>query len=134
MATHRVLAPLEDRLSATFAEISGVGGRGVFLDEALKVAGVGRNRESSHSFDALSQGAKEQLLLCLRLAVAAELSLEERQLVVLDDVLVNTDSHRQKSVCDALEAAARASQILVLTCHPERYRGLGQKVEMHISS
>ena len=74
----------------------------------------------------MSQGAKEQLLLCLRLAVAQELAADEPQILILDDVLVNTDSARQERILDVLGAQADRLQILILTCHPDRYRGVGQ--------
>jgi len=125
-ATKAVLTPLEQRLTAAFAELTGDRSRGVFLDEHLQVAGIGRIREETHAFENLSQGAKEQLLLCLRLAVAQELAADEPQVLILDDVLVNTDAVRQERILDVLAAHAARLQILVLTCHPDRYRGLGE--------
>ena len=125
-ATKAVLAPLEQRLSAAFSDITGNAERKVFLDENLQIAGIGPTREQAISFDQLSQGAKEQLLLCLRLAVAQELVATEPQVLILDDVLVNTDPIRQERVLDVLGAATRHLQIVILTCHPDRYRGVGQ--------
>ena len=52
------------------------------------------------------------------------LAKNERQLVVLDDVLAATDAGRLARVMTVLEEAAQRLQILILTCHPERYRGL----------
>ena len=74
----------------------------------------------------LSGGEKEQLYLATRLALAEVLSRDERQLVVLDDVLTATDAGRLARVLGLLEEEAERMQILVLTCHPERYRGLAQ--------
>ena len=121
-----MLAPLEQRLTTAFAELTGDTARQVFLDERLQIAGIGRRRDEAHAFDQLSQGAKEQLLLCLRLAVAQELATDEPQVLILDDVLVNTDPVRQDRVLDVLGAQAERLQILILTCHPDRYRGVGQ--------
>jgi DNA repair exonuclease SbcCD ATPase subunit len=129
-ATRAVLSPLQDILSGRFAELTGVHTRRVFLDEQLQVCGVGQREEEIISFDQLSQGAKEQLLLSLRLGVALTLSEQERQSLILDDVLVNTDPVRQERVLDLLQSAARDLQILVLTCHPDRYRGIGCAVTM----
>jgi DNA repair exonuclease SbcCD ATPase subunit len=127
-ATKAVLAPLEQRLTTAFAELTGNTTRQVFLDERLQIAGIGRSQEETHAFDQLSQGAKEQLLLCLRLAVAQELAADEPQVLILDDVLVNTDPVRQDRVLDVLGAQAARLQILILTCHPDRYRGVGHPV------
>lgn len=127
-ATKAALTPLEQRLTAAFAELSGDPTRQVFLNEQLQIAGIGRTREATHAFDQLSQGAKEQLLLCLRLAVAQELATDEPQVLILDDVLVNTDPVRQERILDVLAAQAERLQILILTCHPDRYRGVGQAI------
>ncbi len=132
-ATRSVLAPLQERLGARFGEVSGERDRRIFLDESLQVRGLGRKDDELVSFDDLSQGAREQLLLCLRLAVAEELIAvgSGPQSLILDDVLVNTDAVRQKRVLDVLAgAAAGGLQILVCTCHPDRYRGVGEVVEL----
>ncbi|HLX68427.1 MAG TPA: hypothetical protein VKV04_02260, partial [Verrucomicrobiae bacterium] len=129
-ATRSVLGPLEARLSGVFADITGDSDRRVFLDDQLQIVGVGNTRESVVQFTHLSQGAKEQLLLCLRLAVAGEVSVNGHKLVILDDVLVNTDGQRQERVLDVLRSAAEHFQILIATCHPERYRGIGEVVDI----
>ena len=133
-ATRTVLAPLQERLGARFAQVSGERDRQIFLDESLNVRGLGRKPDELVAFDELSQGAKEQLLLCLRLAVAEELVSAPgggRQSLILDDVLVNTDAARQSRVLDVLtDAAAKGLQILVCTCHPDRYRGVGEVVDL----
>ena len=132
-ATRSVLAPLQARLGARFGEVSGDRDRQIFLDESLRIKGLGRKDDELVAFDDLSQGAKEQLLLCLRLAVAEELTAggSGPQSLILDDVLVNTDAARQKRVLDVLAgAAAGGLQILVCTCHPDRYRGVGEVMEL----
>jgi chromosome segregation ATPase len=133
-ATKAVLAPLEQRLTTAFAELTGNSHRHVFLDEHLQIAGIGRTREEAHAFDQLSQGAKEQLLLCLRLAVAQELATDEPQVLILDDVLVHTDPLRQDRILDVLGAQTDRLQILILTCHPDRYRGVGQLISLTAAS
>ena len=72
----------------------------------------------------VSGGEREQIYLATRLALADVLARGERQLVVLDDVLAATDAGRLARVMGVLEEAAQRLQVLILTCHPERYRGL----------
>ena len=74
--------------------------------------------------DQVSGGEREQIYLATRLALAELLAATERQLVVLDDVLTFTDAARMGRVLDVLEESAQRLQILIITCHPERYRGL----------
>ena len=72
----------------------------------------------------LSGGEREQLYFAVRLALAEVLAKDERQLVVLDDVLTATDSVRLGRVLEVLDEKAKKLQVIVLTCHPERYQPL----------
>jgi uncharacterized protein YhaN len=76
------------------------------------------------SLESVSGGEREQIHLATRLALAEVLAKEERQMVVLDDVMTYTDAGRMARVLAVLEEEAQRLQIIVLTCHPERYRGL----------
>ncbi len=64
--------------------------------------------------------------------VALELSKEEPQILILDDVLVNTDPVRQERVLDYLQQISTDVQILVLTCHSSMYRGVGHAVGLNV--
>lgn len=72
----------------------------------------------------LSHGAREQLVVLLRLALGVALSQDERQLVVLDDRLVNADDERSSALCEILQEVAADCQILIATCRPAAYEGL----------
>ena len=76
------------------------------------------------SIENTSGGEREQIYLATRLALADVLTKGEHQLVVLDDVLVATDAGRLARVMRILEEAGQRLQVLILTCHPERYLGL----------
>lgn len=128
-ATRSVLRPLEDRLTEQFEAITRKPNRRVFLNEELQIKGIGREEELI-SFESLSQGAREQLLLSLRLAVALELAEDGPQCLILDDVLVNSDRARQERIMDVLDAAKEKIQIFILTCHPDWYRGLGTTLNL----
>ena len=53
-----------------------------------------------------------------------------RQVVILDDNLVHTDDQRMLLACHMLEQAAANVQIIIFTCHPERYRKIGGVAEV----
>lgn len=74
--------------------------------------------------DVLSYGTREQLALLTRLALGEMLSKNERQLVILDDPLTNTHVSRLASAIQILQDASKKLQLVVLTCHPDRYAGL----------
>lgn len=73
----------------------------------------------SHSVENLSRGLREQLFLCLRLALAAGYAQRGVHLpLLLDDVLVNFDRRRATAAARVLDAFAKTGhQVLVFTCH-----------------
>ena len=79
--------------------------------------------------EVLSRGAREQLFLSLRLALAAHFARRGAALpLILDDVLVNFDTDRARAAAQVLrDFAALGHQMLVFTCHDhiaKLFRGL----------
>jgi uncharacterized protein YhaN len=76
-------------------------------------------------FKDLSGGAREQLALVVRVALARVFAKQNRAMpLVLDDVLGWTDDRRLRAMLYVLERTARDMQVILLTCHPERFRPL----------
>ncbi|MEW6264155.1 MAG: hypothetical protein AB1641_13870 [Thermodesulfobacteriota bacterium] len=124
-AVAAVSKPVETAASRLFSRIAGGRLGGLRVDETFQPITVGPEFvDEPVSIANLSGGESEQLYLATRLALALVLARKERQLVVLDDVLTATDAGRLARVMNVLEEAAQHLQILILTCHPERYRGL----------
>jgi len=120
-----VSKPVEEKASRTLQRIAGRKLGKIEIGEAFIPASVmPESIEESVALDNLSGGEQEQLYLATRLALAEVLGKDDRQMVVLDDVLTATDARRLARVMGVLEEAAQQLQILVLTCHPERYRAL----------
>ncbi len=69
--------------------------------------------------DVLSTGTREQLFLCLRLALAKSYARRGVDVpLVLDDVLVNFDTRRSLAAAQLLrDYAADGQQVLLFTCH-----------------
>jgi hypothetical protein len=78
----------------------------------------------------LSAGAREQLALLARLAAAR---LAGGVPIWLDDALGHTDPDRLAALGPLLAAAGESSQVIVLTCSPERFRSVSGAhiVELH---
>ena len=72
----------------------------------------------------LSGGEGEQIAFATRLALALALARDERQLAVFDDSFLATDPVRAARILEILSESAARLQILILTCHPERYAQL----------
>lgn len=82
----------------------------------------GRGNEAS--LDLLSFGTQEQIWCLFRLALGQLLGAEEKQLVVLDDPLVNTDPLRLHHALEIIEESSNYLQIIILTCNVDDYEEL----------
>ncbi|MCL2710227.1 MAG: AAA family ATPase [Planctomycetaceae bacterium] len=83
----------------------------------------------------LARGAREQLFIALRLALASEFARHGSVLpLILDDVLVNFDSRRAWSAIQVLQdvaAAGSGRQIFLFTCHEHVCR-MFQKMDIPV--
>ena len=78
-------------------------------------------------FEGLSGGAKEQVSLIVRLACAQMVSGDDGSGVpiIIDDALGNSDPERLATLGAVIAAAGRDSQVVVLTCVPDRFSYVG---------
>ncbi len=120
-----VSAPVEKNTTRMLKRIAGPRLGEMHLSQDFELSGVRPQVMDGETVgcENLSGGEQEQLFLIVRLALGQTLSTkEERQLVVLDDVLNTTDTGRMARLFKLLEEATDKLQIVVLTCHQERYR------------
>lgn len=122
-ARERYLAPLKkeagDLLQFLFP------GAQIELDEKDYGLSEVRRGEDGDRFDQLSSGAKEQLGLVVRLAMARLLAGDDALPILLDDALVGTDEVRLSNMVRILHYASPKLQILLFTCHWDRLRAAG---------
>ncbi|USQ76792.1 AAA family ATPase [Ornithinimicrobium cryptoxanthini] len=77
---------------------------------------------TSVAFDQLSGGAKEQLGILSRLAVASLVSAGDGVPVIIDDALGYTDPQRLQRMSSIFDAPGERTQVVLLTCTPQRYQ------------
>lgn len=95
------------------------------VDEHLRPQMLTRAQEEGEVIS-LSYGAREQMGLISRLAYADLLREAGRPtLIILDDALVHCDGERLELMKRVLFDAGGRHQVLLFSCHPERWRGLG---------
>ena len=82
-----------------------------------------------------SFGTVEQMALLVRLAAGSALARESRQVAVLDDPLAYADVVKHRRMLDIFSQVVRGTadgsaglQLIVLTCHPERFDRLPSDV------
>lgn len=133
--TRRLQAPLQRHLDRYLALLF-PGGR-LAVDEQLQPGalsrpgsgGDGGDAGDAGDFGSLSFGAREQLGVISRLAYADLLREAGRPtLIILDDALVHSDADRLASMKRVLYDAAQRHQVLLFTCHAERWRDMGVAV------
>ena len=119
----RLVAPVVERVRPYLDAL--VPGRALRMDEDWRVLGVGSG-DASDDFDALSMGAREQVSVLVRLALAEVLGEKEPLPIVLDDPFVNADRARMESLLRVLYRASQRQQILLFTCHDAAFERLGE--------
>ena len=125
-ARETFLAPVRERLQPYLKLL--FPSTNLLLDEdGLEIKSL-RRGTVDEPFTSLSIGAREQIAVLARLALADLLREKGRPVaLILDDALVNCDDDRFKRMGTALRRAAEHVQILILTCHEARYQTLGAR-------
>ena len=121
--TRRLQAPLRARLDHYLQLL--LPGASLRVDEALKPVAL-ETAPGQGGFDELSFGTREQLSVVSRLAYADLLQEAGRPtLIIVDDGLVHSDQARLAQMKRILYDAASRHQILLFSCHPDRWEDLG---------
>ena len=132
-AEAQIIPPLEAGANTILQGISGALPGAVRLDGHLvphALAAAGRGEDIA--LDQLSGGEFEQVHFAARLALADLFCLHASQPVVFDDALLATDDVRLGRILEMLESRRERMQILILTCHPERYAALTGAHAIHV--
>jgi DNA repair exonuclease SbcCD ATPase subunit len=124
-----IAEPVESRATALLERISGRQLARVQLGDGLALRSIQPEGCSGNApVDQMSAGEQEQIYFATRLALAEVLSEKERQVLVLDDPLVNTDTNRLARALELIAEKSGRLQFVILTCHPGRYIELPKTV------
>lgn len=142
MAGHRdamkqsYVAPLREQIEAL--------GRTVFgssLSVELDVDSLSISRRTldgvTVDFTELSMGAREQLAIISRLAAARVVGRASSERgagvpVIIDDALGSSDPKRLDSLGVVFSMVAPDTQVIILTCVPDRYENIGSASVVHL--
>ena len=78
----------------------------------------------------LSAGARDQLYLAARLAMADSVTEANYLPIILDDPLVHFDEKRRLNAINLLKMVAKSRQVLVFSCHDYYDNDADQKIEL----
>lgn len=122
-ANTQFLQPVVERVQPYLRRV--LPGARVRFSADLTIEGLDRG-ETTEPFNSLSVGAREQVSVLTRIAFADLLASEGVAApIILDDALVYSDNTRFNDTLLALALAAKRHQIIILTCHEDRYLKLG---------
>jgi DNA repair exonuclease SbcCD ATPase subunit len=125
--------PLADKIDAYLQCVFGPQAKVSVSFENNHFGGVQLSRsakEGATPFGSLSEGAREQVAAAVRLAIAELLAADHDGTlpVVFDDAFAYSDPQRVKALQSMLDlGASRGLQVIVLTCNPADYAGLGAR-------
>ena len=128
----RLAAPLEEKVGGYLQCIFGRGSAASIPIREGSFSGFNLRRDGVGTFDfsALSGGTKEQVAIAFRLAMAEVIAADHGGSlpVILDDAFTNSDEERTKKLRDMLyRATTKGLQVIVFSCNPRDYQGLGGK-------
>lgn len=122
------------RAGEIFEALSGGRYHHILLDQSLQAAAEGQDA-IARSAALLSQGARDQLYLAVRLAICELVLPAAKQVpLILDDALANFDDQRCAAALDWLLQASRERQILLFTCQNREAVYLQNHENVHIIS
>ncbi len=121
--------PVADLMNRWLMKLTGGSYDSVRMNASLLPVEVSNPRyDEALPLKCLSYGTHEQVIVLLRLAIGVLLSRGERNLIVIDDRLVNADPLRMRRLCQILEeVSADHCQIVVATCNDTPYAGIRGK-------
>lgn len=88
------------------------------LDIDFKFSGVEDLKQRDIEF--YSQGYRQAIALCLRLALIEVIFPEEKPFLLLDDPFVGLDNEKLSKAKELLEKISETKQVIYLTCHDSR--------------
>lgn len=117
--------PIRNKANHYLNQIVGSRFEQIDFDETLLPQSISPDASTGGvNLEQISGGEQEQVHFAVRMALADIAFPNDRQLVVFDDVFTYTDASRLDRIAGILSESSERFQIILLTCHPERYHGL----------
>ena len=116
------------------APLAGVtrAGLGPDLELRLELAGAPPGLAGADAVMRLSAGARQQLALAVRMAVARTLAETASLPVLLDEPLSDLDDARSADWLKYLAKVAEGSQVLLTSCHEQQYAWLAEQTGVNL--
>lgn len=118
------------RAAALLGQMTDGAYSGVYFDRDMRFSAQRQGDAAVHPLEYLSDGARNQLYLSVRLAIC-QLALPEEDPcpLILDDVLATFDDARARQTLGLLRELAKTRQIILFTCQSREARLLAELEE-----
>lgn len=116
--TAQFMAPIVDSFTKYYNKLSGVAPEKLRVDAGINVTTDAYGEYKSTEL--LSEGNKDLIGLCMRMALVDAMYQDEKPFVVLDDPFVNLDDDKVKGGVAFLEELSKNYQVIYFTCHESR--------------
>ncbi|MGN0481262.1 MAG: hypothetical protein ACI4EV_06805 [Lachnospiraceae bacterium] len=116
--TAQFMAPIVDSFTKYYNKLSGVDPEKLRVDAGINVTTDAYGEFKSTEL--LSEGNKDLIGLCMRMALVDAMYQDEKPFVVLDDPFVNLDDDKVKGGIAFLEELSKNYQVIYFTCHESR--------------
>lgn len=116
--TSRYMLPIRDAFQRYYRMISGNGADQYELDADLNIRV--RQQGTLHETECLSEGSKDLVGLCRRMAMIEAMYEKEKPFLIFDDPFANLDDRRLAGALRFLDQIAEEYQILYFTCSESR--------------
>ena len=117
--TSRYMNPFLRSFSRYYSMLTGESTDAVRTDADFSIAIMEEGLPRDPSL--MSEGTRDLISLCRRMAMIDAMYPEEKPFLVLDDPFSNLDDERVKGGLRFLHSASLEYQILYLTCHKSRF-------------
>lgn len=114
----KYLAPMQNAFDQYFELLSGENTDVYELDAQLNISK--RANGKLRNVDLLSEGYKDLVGLCRRMAMVDAMYEEEKPFLVFDDPFVNLDDEKLECGLDFMKDISRKYQVIYTTCHTSR--------------
>ncbi|MBQ3051234.1 MAG: hypothetical protein IJC96_05025, partial [Clostridia bacterium] len=114
----KYLAPMQNAFDQYFELLSGENTDVYELDAQLNISK--RANGKLRNVDLLSEGYKDLVGLCRRMAMVDAMYEEEKPFLIFDDPFVNLDDEKLECGLDFMKDISRKYQVIYTTCHTSR--------------
>ena len=116
--TAKYTEPIMTGFEKYYRMLTGKEAVGCYLDADLRltVSEKGLQRETKF----FSEGWKDLLGICMRMALVDAMYTQEKPVVVFDDPFVNLDQEKTKAALEFLQEIGKEYQVIYFTCHESR--------------